>query len=304
MCFLCGPCRAYIRSSEDVVQGSSVVDVLTLRVLQLFVCHRHSNRSVITNCSYDVWNYQINRVIKSGTHYLLSRYQDTRNSIFHTGWPIFSFRCISLCGTELDQQGQVKHQTEGTITSHYCMHGYGPVFQASWCRRWRYLTVKVSAATAWICCFLAFWLCNLLLCRLCATSVNILSSFSLYCCHYMFRPNRPSSGVQVVVMKESAAHCEAVLFLSEYKYFWLCGLTGCFYLVSLNNCYARFCWCVVCGCLEYSCFPYSSTWRWRRRVPPKGLIYAKMHDIKTKIQSHRYENLKPNIVRVFAIHTT
>jgi hypothetical protein len=29
----------------------------------------------------------------------------------------------------------------------------------------------------------------------------------------MFRPNRPSSGVQVVVMKESAAHCNAVLLL-------------------------------------------------------------------------------------------
>jgi hypothetical protein len=36
---------------------------------------------VITNCSYDVWNYPINRVIKSGTHYLLSRYQDTRDNI-------------------------------------------------------------------------------------------------------------------------------------------------------------------------------------------------------------------------------
>jgi hypothetical protein len=46
--------------------------------------------------------------------------------------------------------------------------------------------------------------------RLCATSVNILSLFSLYC-HYMFRPNRPSSGAQVVVMKEFAAHCNAVL---------------------------------------------------------------------------------------------
>jgi hypothetical protein len=48
-------------------------------------------------------------------------------------------------------------------------------------------------------------------CRLCATSVNIFSSLSLYC-DYMFRPNRPSSGVQVVTMKESAAHCNSVLF--------------------------------------------------------------------------------------------
>jgi hypothetical protein len=28
----------------------------------------------------------------------------------------------------------------------------------------------------------------------------------------MFQPNRPSSGVQVVVMKESATQCNAVLF--------------------------------------------------------------------------------------------
>jgi hypothetical protein len=83
-------------------------------------------------------------------------------------------------------------------------------------------------------------------CRLRATSVNILSSFSLYSCHYMFRPNRPSSGVQVVVMKESAAHCEAVLFLSEYKYFWLCGLTGCFYLGVLEQ--------LLCTCLPYGSF--------------------------------------------------
>jgi hypothetical protein len=39
---------------------------------------------------------------------------------------------------------------------------------------------------------------------LCSTSINILPSFSLYCL-YMFRPNRPPSGVQLVVMKESAA---------------------------------------------------------------------------------------------------
>jgi hypothetical protein len=36
---------------------------------------------------------------------------------------------------------------------------------------------------------------------------------------YMFRPNRPSSGVQVVMNKESAAHCKAALFL-------LCGCLG------------------------------------------------------------------------------
>jgi hypothetical protein len=59
---------------EEVVQGRLTVDV--------FVCHRHSNlESVITNCTYDVWNYPINRVIKSGTHYLLSRYQDKSDNI-------------------------------------------------------------------------------------------------------------------------------------------------------------------------------------------------------------------------------
>jgi hypothetical protein len=28
----------------------------------------------------------------------------------------------------------------------------------------------------------------------------------------MFRPNWPSSGIQVVMVKDSAAHCNAVLF--------------------------------------------------------------------------------------------
>jgi hypothetical protein len=42
-----------------------------------------------------------------------------------------------------------------------------------------------------------------------AMLVNIHSS-SLYC-HHMFLPNWPSSGVQVVVMKDSAAYCNAVL---------------------------------------------------------------------------------------------
>jgi hypothetical protein len=60
---------------EVVVQGSSTVDMLTLRVLELFVCHRYSNlESVIKSCSYDVWNYPKNWVTKSGTHYLLLCY--------------------------------------------------------------------------------------------------------------------------------------------------------------------------------------------------------------------------------------
>jgi hypothetical protein len=64
--------------------------------------------------------------------------------------------------------------------------------------------------------------CNLIqlstFCRLCATSVNILSSSSLYG-RYMFRPNCPSSGVQAVVMKESAADCNVVLL-------FLCSCCG------------------------------------------------------------------------------
>jgi hypothetical protein len=31
--------------------------------------------------------------------------------------------------------------------------------------------------------------------------------------HYIFRPSRSPSGVQVAVIKESAAHCNAALFL-------------------------------------------------------------------------------------------
>jgi hypothetical protein len=59
------------------------------------------------------------------------------------------------------------------------------------------------------------------LCRLCATSFTILSSYS-FIGHYMFRPNWPSSGVQVVMLKDSAARCNAVFFPSTvvaYGYF-------------------------------------------------------------------------------------
>jgi hypothetical protein len=83
-CFLCGPCRAYIRSSEDCSEGFSSGRRRWRQFSSwLFVCHRNGSlESVITNCSYDVWNYPINRVIKSGTHHLLSRYQDTRDNIY------------------------------------------------------------------------------------------------------------------------------------------------------------------------------------------------------------------------------
>jgi hypothetical protein len=55
-------------------------------------------------------------------------------------------------------------------------------------------------------------------CRICATLVNIHVSFSLYY-HYTFRPNRPSSAVQVAVMKDSDAQCNAVLL-------FLCSCLG------------------------------------------------------------------------------
>jgi hypothetical protein len=78
--------------------------------------------------------------------------------------------------------------------------------------------------------------------------------------HCMFRPNRPSSDAQVVVMRESAVYCNAVLLLpyivASY-YFWLCGLTSCFISVSLNcTCFLWFCWFVACGCIE-SCWGWS-----------------------------------------------
>jgi hypothetical protein len=49
------------------------------------------------------------------------------------------------------------------------------------------------------------------LCRLSATSFIILSSYYLIA-QYTFRPDWPSSGVQVVMVKDSAAHCNAVFF--------------------------------------------------------------------------------------------
>jgi hypothetical protein len=43
---------------------------------------------------------------------------------------------------------------------------------------------------------------------------DVVHSFSYsFIGHYMFRPNRPSSGVQVIMVKDSAAHCNAVFFL-------------------------------------------------------------------------------------------
>jgi hypothetical protein len=45
-----------------------------------------------------------------------------------------------------------------------------------------------------------------ILCHLCAPPFTILSSYS-FIGHNMFRSNWPSSGVQVVTVEDSAAHC-------------------------------------------------------------------------------------------------
>jgi hypothetical protein len=59
----------------------------------------------------------------------------------------------------------------------------------------------------------------------CMPSICNVGYYSLVvflCCHYMFRPNRSSSGVQVVVVKDSADHCKAGLFLL-YGYLKMTG---------------------------------------------------------------------------------
>jgi hypothetical protein len=60
----------------------------------------------------------------------------------------------------------------------------------------------------------------------------------------MFRPNWPSSGVQVVTVKDSCGHCNAVLFpviLVAPGYVWLCWFPsvlfvslGCTWLLLCN----------------------------------------------------------------------
>jgi hypothetical protein len=68
----------------------------------------------------------------------------------------------------------------------------------------------------------------------------------------MFQPNLPSSGVQVVMVKDSAAHCNAVLFppiVFGSGYFGYVGYHQ-FYLVvlGLHMVAFRFVWFVGCGC--------------------------------------------------------
>jgi hypothetical protein len=47
----------------------------------------------------------------------------------------------------------------------------------------------------------------------------------------MFRPNWPSSGVQIVVVKASAAHCNAIFFLSILVASVIFGYVGCTWLL-------------------------------------------------------------------------
>jgi hypothetical protein len=47
----------------------------------------------------------------------------------------------------------------------------------------------------------------------------------------MFRPNWPSSGVQVVVVKDSAAYCNAVLFPPIVVSAGYIGYVGCPWLL-------------------------------------------------------------------------
>jgi hypothetical protein len=82
-----------------------------------------------------------------------------------------------------------------------------------------------------------------LLCRLCATSFTILSSYS-FIGHYMFRPNRPSSRIQVVMVWDSAGHCNTGFFppiVVVSGYFGYVGYHQ-FYLSLGSRGYLWFCW--------------------------------------------------------------
>jgi hypothetical protein len=77
-------------------------------------------------------------------------------------------------------------------------------------------------------------------------------SFIEHYCHYMFQPSWPSSGVRVVMVKDSAAHCNAVFcppIVVTSGYFWLCG----FYVIAFS-----FAWFTGCSCVESSCWGGSS----------------------------------------------
>jgi hypothetical protein len=74
----------------------------------------------------------------------------------------------------------------------------------------------------------------------------------------MFQPNWSSSGVQVVVVKESAAHCNAVFFCPIAVASGYSGYVGCIWLLlvllGLLVVTAGFAWFAGCDCLECSCW--------------------------------------------------
>jgi hypothetical protein len=49
--------------------------------------------------------------------------------------------------------------------------------------------------------------------------------------HYMFRPKWPSSGVRVIMVKDSAAHCDAVFFPPIVVASGYFGYVGCTWLL-------------------------------------------------------------------------
>jgi hypothetical protein len=95
--------------------------------------------------------------------------------------------------------------------------------------------------------------------------VHLLSSFS-FIGHYTIRPNCPSSGVQVVMVKDSSACCKSVIFppivVSSGYFGFVCyhqfylGVLG-LQVVAFGS--VQF---LGCGCLEYSCWGRSSGVCW------------------------------------------
>jgi hypothetical protein len=71
------------------------------------------------------------------------------------------------------------------------------------------------------------------LCRPSAASFATLSLYSVFG-HYMFWPNWPSLGVQVVTVKESATHCNAVFFTPIVVASGYFGYVGCTRLLFCN----------------------------------------------------------------------
>jgi hypothetical protein len=78
----------------------------------------------------------------------------------------------------------------------------------------------------------------------------------------MFRPNWPSSGVQVVMVQDSSAHCNVVFFppiVVASGYFGYVGYHWFYFgVLGLHVVAFGFVWFVGCRCLECSCWGGSS----------------------------------------------